>query len=303
MDRILPTKINQDKVTKKLCVFMVLFCLTPILINILCISPLYQILYNNISYRTTALPEIIHYVRDFFDILAFSSAYALLIFSFTLLKKKATVFITTSYIGILLLKIPLTLLVEQLLNHTIITKNDLLGNLMYQGFYFLLELLQFFIVFFIVRAVANNYLRSIDILKGKKKAPSSKIKHILPIKRLTDKYNPLLRAALYSGIVVTAFRIIVQLMADIDLGAPQSFRVTLIMLILYATSIVYGAITYLISIPVFNLFYKYLIAEKKNKKDKADENDSSALSNNDPELENVESDESSEDSEDSDLLT
>ena len=174
---------------------------------------------------------------------------------------------------------------------------------MYQGFYFLLELLQFFIVFFIVRAVANNYLRSIDILKGKKKAPSSKIKHILPIKRLTDKYNPLLRAALYSGIVVTAFRIIVQLMADIDLGAPQSFRVTLIMLILYATSIVYGAITYLISIPVFNLFYKYLIAEKKNKKDKADENDSSALSNNDPELENVESDESSEDSEDSDLLT
>ena len=169
---------------------------------------------------------------------------------------------------------------------------------MYQGVYFFLELLQFFIVFFIVRSVAKNYLRSVNILKDKKKSTSSKVKQILPIKGLTDKYNPLLRAALYSGIVVTGFRIIVQLIADIDLGAPSSFAVTLIMLILYATSIVYGAISYLISIPVFNLFYKFLISAKKNKKDKADENNSSALSSD-----NSNNAESTEESEDSDLLT
>ena len=310
MDRILPTKINQNKTTKKLCIFMVIFCLAPILLNIFCLSPIYQILFNNATYKTTVLPEIIHYVRDFFDVLAFSSAYALLIFSFILLPKKASVFVTISYLGILILKIPLTLLVEQLLNHSIITKNNLLENLMYQGVYFLLEILQFFIVFFIVRSVAKNYLRSIDFLKSKKNLKSNKIKQILPIKELTNKYNPLLRSALYSGIVVTGFRVLVQLIADIDLGAPNSFAVTLIMLILYATAIIYGALSYLISIPVYNLFYKFLISEKKNKKDKADEKHSSALPSNDSDnSENSEKPEDSttsentEESEDSDLLT
>ena len=283
MDRILPTPINQRRVTKKLCVFILAFCLAPILLNILCLSPVYSILYSNIRYQMTVWPEILHYVMDLFDILAFTSAYALLIFSFTLLQKKATVFISVSYVGILLLKIPLRLLTEQLLNHSIITKNDLLINLMYSGAYFLLEILQFFVVFFVVKSVAQKYLRSVNILKDKKNSKTNELSHVLPTKGLVDKYNPLLRAALYSGIIVTIFRVITQLMADIDLGAPESFQVVLIMLILYATSLIYGAATYLISIPVFNWFYKFLISEKKNKKEKADEKDSSALFTEDTE--------------------
>lgn len=278
MERILPNPINEKKVMKKACIFMLAFCFAPIIFNIVCVAPIYSVLYSDIQFRGGVLPEIVRYFMDFLDIIAFSSAYALIIFSFTLLKKKITVFITVSYISILLLKIPVKLLMEQLLNHSITSANQLWLNLTVLFFYFLIEVLQFFIVFIIAATVSKKYLRAIDILSNTKKKITYKIEHILPVKKCINRYNPLLRAALYSGIVVTIFRVLTQLISDIELGAPESFKVTIIILILYVTSILYGIITYLLSIFIFNSFYKSVSSKKAENKNKANDDDSFALS-------------------------
>ena len=278
MERILPNPINEKKVTKTICIFMLIFCLAPIILNIICIAPIYSILYSDIQFQSTPLPEIIRYIMDFLDILAFTSSYALIIFSFILLKKKSTVLISVFYISILLFKIPLKLLMEQLLNHSITSTSQLWLNLNFSFFYFFIEILQFLIVFIVASTVSKHYLYSVDMLSSKKKRKTYKIEHILPFKKYIDRYNPLLRCALYSGIIVTIFRIITQLISDIELGAPESFKVTMIIIILYITSIIYGVITYLLSILIFNLFYKF-VSSKKGKTDKTNENNESNENN------------------------
>lgn len=277
MNQILPTPINEKKVTKTLLIFMAVLCLAPILLNILLIAPIYSIMYSNVQYQNTILLDIIRYVMDLFDILAFTSAYALLIYSFTLLKKKAKILVTLSYIGILILKMPLKLLMEQILNHSINSARDLVGNLMLLIFYFVIELLQFFTVFLIASVVSRSYLRSVNLLGDRKKNKSlTKIEPVLPIKRVVNRYNPLLRSALYASLVVIAFRILTQLITDIELGAPESITMTIILIVLYVSNLIYGVITYFISILVFNFSYKFMTSEK-SKKGKATENGSTAL--------------------------
>lgn len=294
MDRILQAPIVEEKkAIKTLAVFMLLFCLLPILLNIACLAPIYSVLYSNVRFQGTALPEIIRYVMDLFDIIAFSSAYALLIYSFIFYKKKAKIFITLSYIGILLLKMPLKLLVEQILNHSITDSTDLIKNLILLLFYFVIELLQFSVVFNITYIVSKNYLRAINILSNdKKRNQSKKIESILPIKKFVNRDNPLLRIGLYSAITVVVFRVLTQLITDIELGAPESFQMALILIVLYLTNIIYGVITYFVSIFIYNFTYKHTKEKanltdtaskkeklnKKRKKDEADEKNSSAPS-------------------------
>ena len=273
MDKILPTPINKEKLTKTICVFMLIFCLAPIVLNIVCIAPLYSILYNNIQFQTGPLPTIIHYIMDFFDVLAFTAAYALIIFSLTLLKKKNTVLISLSYVSILILKIPLRLLMEQLINHSLTNPKEIIMNLLVALFYFVIEILQFLTVFAVATYVSKKYLRAIDILSTSKRKSKYKVEYILPIKKFLNKYNPLLRISIYSGLIIVLFRVLTQLITDIELGAPTSLILTIILIILYATSIIYGVVSYFLSIFIFNKFYKSVSKETE----KANEDTSSAL--------------------------
>ena len=284
MERILPTPINEKKVMKTICVFMTVFCLVPVILNIVCVAPIYSILYSDIRFQGGALAEIIRYVMDFLDILAFASTYALVIFSLILLKRKATVLISLSYVGVLILKIPMKLLMEQLINHSLTSHSELKINLMFAFFYFFIELLQFLTVFIIAAAVAKSYLRAVNILSGKKGKKTYELKPIFPFNKYIDRFNPLLRAAMYSSIVVVIFRVLAQLVSDVELGAPESFKITMIILITYVISIIYGVVTYLLSILTFNLFYKFSSkkgkkeSEENKKNDKAEEETSTALS-------------------------
>lgn len=258
MDQILPTPINEKKIMKAICIFMLAFCLAPIVLNIVCIAPLYTSLYSNIQFSRGPLPEIVRYVMDFLDILAFSSAYALIIFSFTFLRKKATVLISLSYVGVLLLKIPMKLVMEHIVNRSLTSASEIKINLLFAFFYFFIEILQFLAVFIIAATVSKGYLRALDILSSKKCNKKYKIKRLFPFGKYVDRSNPLLRAALYSSIVVIIFRILAQLVSDVELGAPESFKITMIIIITYIVSIIYGVVTYLLSILTFNLFYKFV---------------------------------------------
>lgn len=283
MNDILPTPINEKRIARVFTVALLLLCLLPIVINITCLTPLYFNLENNTVYRGTAITVTLKYISDLFDLIAFSSVYAMIIFSLVLLKMRVTATVCISYCAILILKIPARLLMNIPLYGSIGTKAEIIADLISLSFYFIIELVQLALVFTFASVCSSNYLRSVSILNGRGKK-DSRISHILPIKKYVDWYNPLLRSAIYSSITVTAFRFIARLITDIDAGLPSSFGEVMIIIINYLTDAVYGFVAYIIAIILFNFIYERLIkSDKVNKenapenKNKADENNSSAL--------------------------
>lgn len=283
MNDILPTPINEKRIARVFTVALLLLCLLPIVINITCLTPLYFNLENNTVYRGTAITVTLKYISDLFDLISFSSVYAMIIFSLVLLKKRVTANVCISYCAILILKIPARLLMNIPLYGSIGTKAEIIADLISLSFYFIIELVQLALVFTFASVCSSNYLRSVSILNGRGKK-DSRISHILPIKKYVDWYNPLLRSAIYSSITVTAFRFIARLITDIDAGLPSSFGEVMIIIINYLTDAVYGFVAYIIAIILFNFIYERLIkSDKINKenapedKNKADENNSSAL--------------------------
>lgn len=283
MNDILPTPINEKRIARVFTVALLLLCLLPIVINITCLTPLYFNLENNTVYRGTAITVTLKYISDLFDLISFSSVYAMIIFSLVLLKKRVTATVCISYCAILILKIPARLLMNIPLYGSIGTKTEIIADLISLSFYFIIELVQLALVFTFASVCSSNYLRSVSILNGRGKK-DSRISHILPIKKYVDWYNPLLRSAIYSSITVTAFRFIARLITDIDAGLPSSFGEVMIIIINYLTDAVYGFVAYIIAIILFNFIYEGLIkSDKVNKenapedKNKADENNSSAL--------------------------
>lgn len=91
-----PTDLNNKKrVSKMTWLFMALFFLLPLILNNLVIIPIYATLEADVVYSGSLLTVVIKYVQDFFDLFAFSSAYALIIFSALLLDGKRSRFISS----------------------------------------------------------------------------------------------------------------------------------------------------------------------------------------------------------------
>ena len=280
MNDILPIQINEKKITKTVALTLILFCLLPTVLNISLLTPLYFNLENNTLYRGSAITLTLKYISDLFDLIAFNSVYALLIFSLILFRKKITVFIAVSYCSLLLFKIPVRLLMNIPLYGTIGTTKEIIADLISLSFYFLLEILQFTLVFILISSCAKSYLRSVSLINQKKNS-SKKLEYILPIKKFINWYNPLLRAAIYSSITVTAFKFLARLITDIDAGAPNSFGEVMIIAVNYLTDAIYGIVAYIVAIFIFNLLYDKLTKttdkENEKEKNKADEKNSSAL--------------------------
>lgn len=283
MNKILPKEINQKKAIPIFLIFIALFCLTATLINIFCLSPIYFNLENNTIYQGSPISLTIKHISDLFDILAFTSVYALIIFSMVLLNKKTTAFSIVVYLIILVAKIPLKLVMNIPLYGTIGTKNEIIADILFLSFYLIAELLQLIFVSIFASVTAKSYLRAVALSDNKKASRSKnyKIENILPIKKFINWYNPLLRSAAYMGIIVALFRIFSRIITDIEIGAPSSFGEVLVMIVSYLTDIIYGIVSYIIAIFIFNLLYDFFIRFFSQKNNKAEENNSSALFEND----------------------
>lgn len=279
MNDILPTPINENKIKKALAITLLLFCLLPTILNVTCLTPIYFSLENNTVYQGSAITLTLKYISDLFDIISFGSVYATVIFSLVLMRGKITAIVSLLYAAILLLKIPARLLMNIPLYGTIGTTEEIIADLISLVFYFLIEMLQFLVVFAFASVTAKSYLRSISVL-SKKGKQSSKIEHILPIKKFVNWYNPLLRAAIYSSITVIVFRALARLVTDIDAGAPSSFGEVMIMIVNYLSDAIYGLVAYVIAIFIFNWLFDKLTKSSDNStenKNKADDESSSAL--------------------------
>lgn len=265
---------DKKRITRCLVIFFLLLCVFPTVLNITCLTPLYFNLNVNTLYSGGPLTVTLEYLMDFFDLISFTSVYSTVIFTLVFTEKKISTVISLSYVALLIIKIPLRIFMNIPLLGSIGDKNDIIGDLLLLSFYFLLELAQFLTVLLASSFVAKSYRAAVDAIRAKKKEEPEEI---LPIKKMLNWYNPLLRSGIIMGIIIIAFKFLSRLVADIEAGLPSSFGEVLIIIVNYLSDAVYGLAAYFIAILIFNFLFEKIVQKGKQKENKTDENSSSAL--------------------------
>ena len=261
MNRLLESPIDTSRTKSKLFMMLALFCALPVLLNTLVIVPIYATLESNVVYQGSVVSVIIKYVQDFFDLCAFASSYALLIFSALLLTKKQTATVVVFYTVTFVAQIPLKILINAFIYGSLGNDLEIVMDIVYLSVYFALQMLQLLAVYIITSIDSTKfkqYAASLDDPKIKSKIPEKKI---LPLPHLFDWNNPLQRSAIKMSALILAIKLITRIINDISYGMPESAGEVMIMVVYYLSDIIYGAIAYFIAIFIISRFYDLV---KKN---------------------------------------
>ena len=258
-----PTDLNNKKrVSKMTWLFMALFFLLPLILNNLIIIPIYATLEADVAYSGSLLTIVIKYLQDFFDLLAFSSAYALIIFSALLLDGKRSRFIALFYAITYLLVIPVKMLMNVVIYGSLGSTSQIIIDVIYLGVYFVLYLIQLLVVYIFAATDSSRYISSLEALRASKRDKARQraenIGSVLPFSKFIDWYNPLQRSAIKMSVLITAIKVGTRIINDVSVGAPESFGEVMIMVVYYLSDFIYGAVAYIVAIFVISLFLERL---------------------------------------------
>ena len=258
-----PTDLNNKKrVSKMTWLFMALFFLLPLILNNLIIIPIYATLEADVVYSGSLLTIVIKYLQDFFDLFAFSSAYALIIFSALLLDGKRSRFIALFYAITYLLVIPVKMLMNVVIYGSLGSTSQIIIDVIYLGVYFVLYLLQLLAVYIFAATDSSRYISSLEVLKASKRDKARQraenIGSVLPFSKFFDWYNPLQRSTVKMSALITAIKVGTRIINDVSVGAPESFGEVMIMVVYYLSDFIYGAVAYIVAIFVISLFFERL---------------------------------------------
>lgn len=258
-----PTDLNNKKrVSRMLWLFMALFFLLPLILNNLVIIPIYATLEADVVYSGSLLTVVIKYVQDFFDLFAFSSAYALIIFSALLLDGKRSRFIALFYAITYLLVIPVKMLMNVVIYGSLGSTSQIIIDVIYLGVYFVLYLIQLLVVYIFAATDSSRYISSLEALRASKRDKARQraenIGSVLPFSKFIDWYNPLQRSAIKMSVLITVIKVGTRIINDVSVGAPESFGEVMIMVVYYLSDFIYGAVAYIVAIFVISLFFERL---------------------------------------------
>lgn len=258
-----PTDLNNKKrVSKMTWLFMALFFLLPLILNNLIIIPIYATLEADVAYSGSLLTIVIKYLQDFFDLLAFSSAYALIIFSALLLDGKRSRFIALFYAITYLLVIPVKMLMNVVIYGSLGSTSQIIIDVIYLGVYFVLYLIQLLVVYIFAATDSSRYISSLEALRASKRDKARQraenIGSVLPFSKFIDWYNPLQRSAIKMSALITAIKVGTRIINDVSVGAPESYGEVMIMVVYYLSDFIYGAVAYIVAIFVISLFFERL---------------------------------------------
>ncbi|MBQ2252023.1 MAG: hypothetical protein II329_03535 [Clostridia bacterium] len=258
-----PTDLNNKKrVSKMTWLFMALFFLLPLILNNLVIIPIYATLEADVVYSGSMLTIVIKYLQDFFDLFAFSSAYALIIFSALLLDGKRSRFIALFYSITYLLVIPVKMLMNVVIYGSLGNTSQIIIDVIYLGVYFVLYLLQLLVVYIFAATDSSRYISSLESLRASKRDKARQraenIGSVLPFSKFIDWYNPLQRSAIKMSALITAIKVGTRIINDVSVGAPESFGEVMIMVVYYLSDLIYGAVAYIVAIFIITLFFERL---------------------------------------------
>lgn len=262
MNRLLESPVDTPRIKSRLLIMLSLLCLLPVLLNTLVIVPIYASLESDVMTKGSIASVIIKYLQDFFDLCAFSSSYALLIFSALLLEKKQTRTVVIFYTLVFVAQIPLKILINAFIYGSLGNDLEIVMDIVYLSVYFCLQMLQLLAVYVITSIDSSKfrlYAASLDDPKIKSRIPERKI---LPFPKLCDWNNPLERSAIKMSLLILSVKLITRVINDIFYGMPESLGEVLIMAVYYLSDLIYGTVAYFVAIFVITRFYELI--KKKN---------------------------------------
>ncbi len=246
--------MKSDKVSIKMCrkaelvsifafVFMyALYCFV--------IPEIYRRAVSDITLSRSALPILVHYMGVFAEILAISICYSAMIFSIYVSGSRRTlpfflIFGTATLLKYLVKTVYLWFVdggISQMIAWEIA---DAL-------FFTALELLQFFIVYALINGQAEKYRTA--------KRVSEVLTEPYPFKRLYNGSNHILCSAAICGAVMTAAKLFGAIASDvwtmIVSGLPTMWSTVAIMLLTYASYVIFGILCYLVIYLTLGIFFR-----------------------------------------------
>ena len=227
--------------------------------------PLCNMYANNIQYMDTVLPTVIEYIYDLVEIIAIALAYAVSVYSIyrygvSKIAAPAIIFSSVTFF--------------KYVSNLIMTwkdigfgTDDLWSDIRSILIPLLLELLQYFVVLLIAYKTLSGHL---DFINGKRKAEKRLGREtggdgIYPFKSLFDLTNPMLKCALWAGVIVAvtkvAQRILYDVLYTVMFGLPRLAEIP-VMIVYYVSDIVFGAACYFAMVLIL-----MLLLEKKLKRE------------------------------------
>lgn len=253
---------NERRVSRTFWLFMSLLFLLPLLLNTAVVIPVYSMLKADVSYSGTLLIEVIKYFQDFVDLVAFTPAYAMIIFSSLILRGRKTRFVVLFFTVTYFLIMPIKILINAVIYGSVGSPEQLFYDVIHLAVYFALCLLQLLAIYMFATTDSSKYLSSIEALKGspdaKKRELAAKSESILPFSRLINWYNPLQRSAVKMSALIMGIRIGIRIVYDISVGAPESFDEVMKMVVYYLSAFLYGAMAYIVALLVMHLLFERL---------------------------------------------
>lgn len=265
MNKFTEHPLDLTKAKKVFSISMLLFCLIPVLIDTALLTPLYVSLQSNVAFSGGFLTMTVYYLKDLISILAFSSAYAVIIFAVFFVSRRSAGFVIILYSVIYFIQMPIKIAINIPLYGSLGSIEEILVDVIYLIFYYLLYMLQLLAVYLFATTDTNRFLRYLALSKSKRskkgKEPCETPSFVLPTAKLFDRINPIQRSAMKMSLLVFGVKVFSRVLNDISYGAPASFGEVLVMLIYYVSDALCGIVAYIIALLLFSFLYERLKAK------------------------------------------
>lgn len=240
--------IKKKGLEKKTLYFICALCLASLYaLLVFLLEPLYFRAVSNVA-ASGFLSELLYYLCVAIELLAVFVSYAVAIYGIGKFGAK-------NFRGAILVFILASLIKYCLKAAVIWSYTGAVPSLWYMDiidavYFAALEIVQFFIVWAIVKRVLSGRMQENDEMAFSK---------------LYDGKNRFMRASLYSAIVVSAARLILQITNDVATivmyGLPTRIETPILMVVSYLATLIFGAICYLVTV---------IVLSRLSKKDRAE---------------------------------
>ncbi len=244
--------VNEKKRKRLFCTLLISSAVFLVLSSII-LTPLYIYACSDVVYATTAIPEILEIVIDIVDVMAYAVCFSVIIYSIFKFSLKSSVRLILVYCAYVFLKYLANLVISSIVDG-VFSPSDVIYVLIYLA----LDIILLALILTIAIAFMRRYYENRSVIEKanntlEKKTPSVH-EDLFAAKKFFSPKNPLQCAALVTGIILSAAKILSRIRYDIYIGAPTSLADTMWMIAYYASDILIAIIVYAISLYMFAHF-------------------------------------------------
>jgi hypothetical protein len=213
------------------------------------LAPIYTYICSDIVFSVTIVPEILSFILDIVDIIAYAVCFSIIIYSVYRFDLKPSVRIIVTVCAALFLKYTanfiMTIVVDGALN-----LNDITSIVIY----FVLDVIWLTAITLISNRIIAKHKKKRDVTNKAAVSISAKLDdsyNVFPFKKLFDLSNPLQTSALVMGAIMGGVHMLTRIIYDLFYGLPTSLSDAMWMVTYYLSDVVSGFIMYTVALFIF----------------------------------------------------